>query len=93
MPLDHRSTRAWRKLKDQVVREEPVCWLRFTVCTYWSQTADHVHTVKQRPDLAMERTNLRGACHACNQQRNDKPVELLPPPYQPAQALAFFDDD
>ena len=70
---DPRQTRAWRKLRDQVIREEPDCRLRYPdVCTGLSQTADHKLTVHARPDLAMERSNLRGACHACNRRRGRK---------------------
>lgn len=70
---DPRQTRAWRKLRDQVVREEPECRLRTAaVCTGLSQTADHIVTVRDRPDLAMDRANLRGACHACNRARGHK---------------------
>lgn len=74
---DARNTQAWRRLKDQVVREEPTCWLRLPCCTGWSETADHVLTVSARPDLIMERANLRGACRACNNSRKDKPIEQL----------------
>ena len=70
-------TRAWRKLRDQVVREEPLCRLRLDVCTGYSQTADHILTVKSRPDLAMVRSNLQGACHRCNWKRNSKPLSAL----------------
>jgi len=77
MAKEHR-TRAWRRLRDQVVREEPLCWLRLPgSCTEYSETADHVITVHERPDLAMDRTNLRGICHPCNRSRNAKPVEAL----------------
>jgi len=81
---DPRATRAWRKLRDQVVLEEPWCWLRLPVCTGRSQTADHVLTVKARPDLALDRTNLRGACYKCNNSRKDTPIEQLHT--QPAKA-------
>jgi hypothetical protein len=40
---DARNSRAWRKLRDQVVDEEPVCRLAFEgICTGASTTADHV---------------------------------------------------
>jgi 5-methylcytosine-specific restriction endonuclease McrA len=74
---DPRSTRAWRKLRDQVVAEEPMCWLRLVGCTYVSTTADHVIPVVERPDLAMVRDNLRGACKACNSRRQDRPLSAL----------------
>ncbi len=79
MPSDPRWTREWRRLRDQVVSEEPYCKLRITgVCTGRSQTADHIVTVKARPDLALVRTNLRGACHPCNRRRGSKVVEETP---------------
>ena len=70
-------TRAWRKLRDQVVRDEPLCWLKLDGCTTYSQTADHILTVKARPDLAMVRVNLHGACHHCNAKRNATPIESM----------------
>ena len=86
---DPRQSRAWRKLRDQVVAEEPMCWLHFPeVCTNVSTTADHVLSVHARPDLAMVRSNLRGACDPCNRARGHTPADLIhitPPP-----ALEFF---
>lgn len=72
------STRAWRKLRDQVVAEEPDCRLRLPgICTGRSTTADHILTRKARPDLAMTRSNLRGACDECNRTRGQMPDHLL----------------
>lgn len=86
---DPRKTQAWQRLRDQVVSEEPTCRLRTpSVCTHWSETADHIESVHDRPDLALERANLRGSCHPCNQRRGRRPAELEQP--RPA-ALAFFD--
>lgn len=74
---DPRSSRAWRRLRDQVVREEPSCQLRFkSICTGYSQTADHIIPVRDRPDLALTRSNVRGACHACNNSRSAMPDDL-----------------
>lgn len=83
------KTRAWRKLRDQVVAEEPTCWLRFPgICTHVSTTADHIVPRAIRPDLAMVRSNLRGACRPCNQARGQTPADRLmtsePAPEQPA---------
>jgi 5-methylcytosine-specific restriction endonuclease McrA len=65
--IDPRHTRAWRRLRDQVVREEPTCRLRITdVCTTVSTTAAHIVAVRDRPELTMERTNLEGSCAPCN---------------------------
>lgn len=75
---DPRSTQAWRRLAKQAAREEPVCWLQFPgVCTIASTTGDHVIAVTKRPDLALIRSNVRGACAACNTARRNTPVELL----------------
>lgn len=77
-PGDPRNTRAWRALRDQVVREEPECRLQLPGCTVTSTTADHVQHVKTHPELAMERTNLRGSCAPCNLKRNAKHDDQLP---------------
>lgn len=67
--IDPRETRSWRKLRDSVIYEEPLCTINLEVCTGWTETADHVIPVIERPDLALTRRNLRGACHACNMRR------------------------
>ena len=85
---DPRRTRAWRKLRDQVVSEEPICQLRLKCCTFVSTTADHIIIVKERPDLAMVRANLRGACAPCNWSRNDRP--LVATEDDEPEALGFF---
>lgn len=84
---DPRGTRAWRTLAAQVKAEEPLCWLGLSGCTRLSTTADHVVPFVERPDLAMERSNLRGACKHCNSSRQDRPVSAAG---QPA-ALGWFD--
>lgn len=90
MASDIRATRAWRKLRDRVVREEPFCWLKFeSICTRLSTTADHVIPVSQRPDLGMVRSNHRGACSACNRARNRTPLASLNLDKAPA-ALSVF---
>lgn len=93
MKGDPTKTRAWRVLRDQVVHDEPICWLQFPdICTRVSTTADHVIPKSVRPDLAMVRSNLRGACLPCNKARNTTPLAALaldggtPPP-----ALGIFD--
>jgi len=74
---DFHSTRAWRRLALQVVAEEPVCWLRLPGCTSRSTSADHIIPVSTRPDLALVRSNCRGACKSCNTRRHTTPVEQL----------------
>lgn len=86
---DPRQTRAWRTLRAQVLAEEPICWLQFDgICTGPSTTGDHVISVEERPDLALVRTNVRGACAACNLARGRTPADLLERRSPPA--LDFF---
>lgn len=75
--IDPRHTRAWRTLRDQVVREEPLCQLRLPRCTGTSTTADHLVPVTVAPELALERANLQGACRQCNDDRGNLPLEAL----------------
>lgn len=89
---DPRCTRAWRKLRDQVVDEEPTCRLRFPgICTGWSETADHIIPVEAAPELAMDRDNLRGVCHACNLHRGARPLEAVTRLELAPDALAWFE--
>jgi len=67
-----RSQKPWRKLAAQVRAEEPMCWLRLPGCTIRSTTADHIIPAAIRPELALVRSNIRGACHSCNSKRTDK---------------------
>lgn len=94
-----RSTQAWRRLAAQVCDEEPTCWLQLTGCTGRSTTGDHVIPMAARPDLALVRTNVRGACRPCNSKRGHLPPDLAremfgttrhQPTTQPT-ALGFFD--
>ena len=75
---DPRGTRAWRALRHRVITEEPTCWLKLPGCTRASTTADHVIPFIERPDLSMDRANLRGACAPCNYRRGRKQHEPSP---------------
>lgn len=86
---DARHTRAWRKLRDQVIHEEPVCWLQFpSICTQVSTTGDHIIPIEEAPERALDRDNVRGACGPCNLARGRTPAHLLEQPKPPA--LDFF---
>lgn len=82
------STSRWRKLRAQVIREEPLCQLRIPgVCTQVSTTADHKIPYTLRPDLEYERANLQGACAECNNKKRAKTMDELPM----QKALKWFD--
>lgn len=89
--IDPRSTKAWAKLAKRVAREEPVCWLQLDGCTGASTTGDHVIPVIKRPDLALVRSNVHGACSSCNYKRGNLPIEALNLGTAPAAALKVFD--
>jgi 5-methylcytosine-specific restriction endonuclease McrA len=90
---DPRGTQAWRRLAKLVAREEPVCWLGFEGCTRVSTTGDHVIPVVDRPDLALHRANVHGACESCNYKRGNLPVTnlILGTDTEPPDALGIFD--
>lgn len=74
-----RRTYAWKQLAKQVIREEPLCWMQLPgICTRLSTTADHLHPASVRPELALARWNLKGACKACNDKRGNRPVSEIP---------------
>lgn len=90
--LNHRR---WRNLRDQVVREEPMCTLRLPGCTLVSTTGDHIKPVSLRPDLKFDRANVRGSCRSCNGKRGNQPLGVvrarLTRSTPPAKALEFFE--
>lgn len=54
---------AWRKVRDQHLREEPLCQMcmeagRVTAAT----VVDHIVSIADRPDLRLDRSNLRSLC-------------------------------
>jgi 5-methylcytosine-specific restriction endonuclease McrA len=91
--IDPRSTAAWRRLVARVITEEPHCWLQLDGCTGASNTGDHVIAVTDRPDLALVRANVHGACASCNSRRGNLPIEalILGSNDGPAAALSIFD--
>ncbi|QDV34031.1 HNH endonuclease signature motif containing protein [Tautonia plasticadhaerens] len=57
----------WRSLRALVLAEEPLCRLcrehgRLTVASH----VDHIRPRKERPDLALDRSNLRPLCRSCH---------------------------
>lgn len=87
---DIRSSAAWQRLRAQVIAEEPYCWLQLAGCTRHSTTGDHLLTINERPDLALVRSNVRGACASCNNKRNRKTLAQVAAMRGQANALNFF---
>lgn len=85
-------TRAGRKLRDQVVAEEPECRLQYAgICTGSSTTADHILHWSTHPELGMDRANLRGSCEACNLHRGKRTdVQVAAGVAPRARALSIF---
>jgi 5-methylcytosine-specific restriction endonuclease McrA len=77
-----RTGRPWRRLCAQVYAEESHCWIchhpvdmRLPYPHPDSRSVDHVLPVSQRPDLALERGNVR-LCHMrCNLSKGARAVE------------------
>jgi 5-methylcytosine-specific restriction endonuclease McrA len=89
--IDPRHTRAWRRLRDQVVSEEPTCRLRFpAICTLVSTTAAHIRPVITHPELALVRSNVEGACTPCNEASGTLPRGSLVIGEPESAALSIF---
>lgn len=77
-------SRAWRRLREQVLAEEPECALQFPdLCTGKSDTAGHIELMSERPDLILVRSNVRGVCRRCNHARRLLPNSVLVLPARP----------
>jgi 5-methylcytosine-specific restriction endonuclease McrA len=64
------SSAAWRKLADAVVADADAC----TYCGTPTEklTADHVETLRNRPDLALDPENVVAACRSCQERRKHR---------------------
>jgi 5-methylcytosine-specific restriction endonuclease McrA len=62
----------WRSLRRQVaIRQGWRClWCGKPITGKHGFRVDHIQTVKARPDLYYEPTNLRGLCAACDAKRH-----------------------
>ncbi len=70
-----RHGRPWRRLRERVLREEPIC----RYCGVRPSTAvDHVLPLSLFPHLAHDRSNLAGACRPCNTAKHNR-VAPKPP--------------
>lgn len=82
----------WRRLREQVLREQPMCAVRG--CPMPSTQVDHIIPLKLRPDLGLNRSNLQGMCARHNASKGAKVLGQSLPPSEPRPpALAWFDTD
>ena len=62
------KTYAWRSLRESVLREQhyecQICRQRGLMTP--AATVHHIQTVRQRPDLALTRSNLIAVCEQCH---------------------------
>lgn len=69
-------SRLYWKLREQVKREEPYCWIcnlpidrKLKWPDPWMFTVDHVKAVSIWPELGEDRENMRAAHLRCNKAR------------------------
>jgi 5-methylcytosine-specific restriction endonuclease McrA len=65
------ASKAWKRLKDQVLSEEIRCYLCGEFL-YGQVDVDHKIPVESRPDLAFDRSNLGAAHHWCHSQKTQR---------------------
>ena len=58
---------AWRAVRKQFLARHPVCCK--PGCGQPATDADHIQSVRDRPDLRLSWSNLRPFCHAHHSQR------------------------
>jgi len=76
-----RKGRPWRRLREQVLAEEPVCrWCGVRAST----VVDHLLPLSRYPEMAHSRANLAGSCTWCNGSKGNRaaPTSRRPAPSQ-----------
>jgi 5-methylcytosine-specific restriction protein A len=58
---------AWRKLRGRYLKTNP--WCTAPGCQRRATDVDHVHSIRERPDLRLAWSNLRALCHPCHSRR------------------------
>lgn len=65
----------WKKLRDKAVKRDKYrcvqCYSKGIVVTDRLEV-DHILTIEDRPDLAMDIDNLRTLCRACHDKRHNR---------------------
>lgn len=73
IPVQVYATAAWRRMADAVVAEADACHWCGTPAYVAKLTADHIHPIRERPDLALEPSNVVAACLSCQNRRRGRP--------------------
>ena len=60
-------SREWRALSRLVLKEQPYC-----ACGAKTRQADHILSIKARPDLALDRGNVVARCRPCHSRKTAK---------------------
>jgi 5-methylcytosine-specific restriction endonuclease McrA len=64
----------WQKLRLRVLSEENRTCYR---CGRFADSVDHLVPLCERPDLRLERSNLRACCRACNSGRVSRRLQRV----------------
>ena len=71
---DPRKTRRWKKLRELVLKEQPLCADPYSRHANDGRAVaatqvDHIKPLAERPDLVYVRSNLQGLCTSCHAQK------------------------
>jgi 5-methylcytosine-specific restriction endonuclease McrA len=61
---------AWRKLRARFLQVHPLCCVE--ACGEKATIVDHISSIRDRPDLRLEWSNLRPMCNRCHSARTSR---------------------
>jgi 5-methylcytosine-specific restriction endonuclease McrA len=73
LPVRVYASTEWRRLARAVVDGADRCAWCGTSAALVKLTADHIYPVRERPDLAIEPSNVVAACRGCQERRKQRP--------------------
>ena len=59
----------WQQLRKMILARDPLCVLCLPHRLTLSVQVDHIKTIRERPDLRLDESNLRGLCAPCHSRR------------------------
>ena len=70
-------TSAWKKLRDQHIKDNPLCLYCYQVGVYTPATqVDHIERVRNNKDRAFDPNNLQSLCDTCHNGAKQKEESL-----------------